>query len=96
MREIRHESICEQVKKINQVLRGHYNYYGLGGNYKSLSKIYRRTEKYWHKMLSSRSQKSYIPWEKFNLIKQKYPLQEPKLKVTYENMQSYAVLRTKS
>ena len=60
MREIRHYSLREQVEKINQVLRGHYAYYGVGGNFKSLFKIHRFAERYWHKMLSSRSQKSYI------------------------------------
>jgi putative transposase len=57
--------IVRQIKylnnnEINQVLRGHYAYYGLGGNHRSLWKIYRFTERYWHKMLSRRSWKSYI------------------------------------
>ncbi len=91
MRRIRHYSICDQVNEINQVLRGHYSYYGLGGNYKSLHKIYNFAERYWHKMLCSRSWKSYIPWEKFNLLKQVYPLQMPKLHIDYNNMKAYAV-----
>lgn len=49
MREIRHEHLKEQAKIINQILRGHYAYYGLGGNYRSLWAIYRITEKYWYK-----------------------------------------------
>jgi len=44
MREIRHWPIKEQTEKINSVLRGHYNYYGMGGNLKSLYKTYHRTE----------------------------------------------------
>src|SRR5665648_1294273 len=36
LREIRHSSIKEQVAVINPVLRGHYNYYGMAGNSKSL------------------------------------------------------------
>lgn len=45
MRRIRHYKIQEQAKEINQVLRGHYAYYGLGGNHKSLWKVYRSATK---------------------------------------------------
>jgi RNA-directed DNA polymerase len=92
MREIRHYSLREQVEKINQVLRGHYAYYGVGGNFKSLFKIHRFAERYWHKMLSSRSRKSYITWERFNSLKQVFPLQRPKLSVPYMRMKALAVL----
>ena len=92
MREIRHNSLREQVEKINQVLRGHYAYYGVGGNFESLFKIHRFAEKYWHKMLSSRSQKSYITWERFNSLKQVFPLQRPELFVPYTRMKALAVL----
>jgi hypothetical protein len=92
MREIRHYSLREQVEKINQVLRGHYAYYGVGGNFKSLFKIHRFAERYWHKMLSSRSQKSYITWERFKFLKQVFPLQRPKLFLPYMRMKALAVL----
>lgn len=92
MREIRHYSLREQVEKINQVLRGHYAYYGVGGNFKSLFKIHRLAERYWHKMLCSRSRKSYITWERFNFLKQVFPLQRPKFSVPYIRMKALAVL----
>lgn len=92
MGEIRHYSLRDQIKKINQVLRGHYAYYGVGGNFKSLSKIYRIAEEYWRKMLSSRSQKSDITWEKFNHLKQVFPLQRPKLSIPLGRMKELVVL----
>jgi hypothetical protein len=92
MREIRHFSLREQVVKINQVLRGHYAYYGVGWNFKSLFTIYRYAEGYWHKMLVSRSRKSYITWERFQSLKQVFPLQRPKLSVPYMRMKALAVL----
>jgi group II intron reverse transcriptase/maturase len=92
MQEIMHHSLKDQIKKINQVLRGHYAYYGVGGNFKSLCKIYRIAEKYWRKMLSSRSQKSCITWERFNYLKQVFPLQQPKLSVPFGRMKALAVL----
>ena len=92
MRTIRHHKVEDQAEAINQVLRGHYAYYGLGGNHKSLWKIYRFSEKYWHKMLCIRSQKSYITWEKFNLMMERCPIQLPKLRLTFNGMQALAVL----
>ena len=92
MRKVRHYRLKEQAKEINQILRGHYAYYGLGGNFKSLWKIYNAVESYWHKMLCSRSWKSYIPWEKFKIIKEQYPLQKPKLKIPFTGMKAWAVL----
>ena len=47
MREIRHWSKKDQCLKINEMLRGHYKYYGMGGNKASLFKVYRKTEKFW-------------------------------------------------
>jgi RNA-directed DNA polymerase len=92
MRNVRHHRLREQANEINQVLRGHYAYYGLGGNFKSLCRIYIFVERYWHKMLCSRSWKSYIPWERFNLIKENYPILKPKLKYAYVELQKLAVL----
>lgn len=92
MRLIRHHELKDQVKEINQVLRGHYAYYGLGGNYSSLQRVYRFAEWYWHKMLGSRSWKGYVSWERFAHIKEHYPLQRPALKLPFADMQNMAVL----
>lgn len=92
MRSIRHHRIKEQAIAINQVLRGHYAYYGLGGNHRSLWAIYRNIEKYWYKMLKSRCRKSHMTWEKFKKLKVYYPLQTPKLTLSFHQMQAKAVL----
>lgn len=92
MREIRHGPIKEQVIKINQILRGHYNYYGMGGNLKSLYKIYNKAENYFKKMLSSRSWKGNVNWDKYREIKEKFPLLRPKISIPFGKMKSYAML----
>jgi hypothetical protein len=48
MRRIRHHRISDQVGEINAGLRGHYAYYGVGGNIRALFKVYRAVERYWH------------------------------------------------
>uniref|UniRef100_UPI0005F031D4 group II intron maturase-specific domain-containing protein n=1 Tax=Neobacillus niacini TaxID=86668 RepID=UPI0005F031D4 len=92
LRTIRHWPIKDQAEKINQILRGHYNYYGMAGNLGSITKIYKITERYWKKMLSSRSQKSYVTWEKFNYIKLIFPLERPKLSIPFSELKMYAKL----
>lgn len=78
MRKIRHAPIDVQVQKINQILQGHYAYYGMAGNLRWLIKGYKAAVVYWRRMLMSRSQKSYITWEKYNHIKSLLPLMRPK------------------
>jgi RNA-directed DNA polymerase len=55
MRRVRHDRIGDQVREINAALRGHYAYYGVAGNIRALFRVYRVTERYWHRMLCSRS-----------------------------------------
>lgn len=92
IRKIRHDSLRNQAKEINQVLRGHYAYYGLGGNIEALYRIYRITEHYWRKVLCSRSWKGYMTWEKFAKLRQFYPLKQPRLILPFEKMRLAAVL----
>lgn len=89
MREIRHWSIQDQV---NEIMRGHYNYYGMGGNKSALIKFYDKVEKFWRKMLCSRCWKGYITWEKFNEIKKEFPILRPRIRIPLGKMKSYAIL----
>jgi len=92
MRRDRHLPMREQAININRVLRGHYAYYGIAGNFRSLQRVHRAVERYWRKMLSSRSRKGRITWEVFHRIKDRYPLQRPKLYLPYRELQANAVL----
>ncbi len=92
MRRCRHLPIGEQVTNLNQVLRGHYGYYGIGGNFRALQRVHRFVERYWYKMLCSRSRKGHFRWEVFNRIKTRWPLQRPRLALPYRKLQTFAVL----
>ena len=92
IREVQHTPIKEQVATINSVLRGHYNYYGMAGNFQSLYRLYHRTEQYWRRKLSSRCSKGYVTWEKFQAIKSVFPLLRPKLAIPYGKLKAYAML----
>ena len=78
MRRIRHQTIRDQVGEINAALRGHYAYYGGAGNLAGLEKVYRVVERYWRKMLRSRSWAGRrLTWDTFNQIKERTPLLRP-------------------
>jgi RNA-directed DNA polymerase len=90
MRRMRHESLREQADHLNQMLRGHYAYYGIAGNLRKLRKVHRAVEYYWRKMLSSRRWKGQVWWEKFQRIKERFPLLRPTLHLPYGALQTQA------
>ena len=40
-------TIGQQADELNDTLRGHYAYYGVGGNIRALQRVYRHVECYW-------------------------------------------------
>ena len=78
-KENRHQAVDWQARYLNAVLRGHYYYYGVTGNFRSVAAFYRHTVRQWHRYLSRRSQRSYLRWEKFAQILARYPLLRPTL-----------------
>ena len=75
----RHISIKEQHQTLNQKLRGHYQYYGIRGNYKSLEVYYETVRKTWKRWLSRRSRDGHITWQKYEKFLEHYPLVKPRL-----------------
>ena len=92
MRRMRHLPVREQVINLNRVLRGHYGYYGIAGNLRSLQRVHHAVERYWRKMLSSRSRAGTVTWAMFNQIKTRLPLLRPQLVLPYRKLQAIAVL----
>jgi group II intron reverse transcriptase/maturase len=92
MRLMRHSPLPEQVNHLNQMLRGHDAYYGIAGNMRSLLKVHRAVERYWRKILSSRSWHGAVRWEQFQQIKSQFPLLRPKLHLPYSELQAIAKL----
>jgi RNA-directed DNA polymerase len=92
MQRMRHLPIREQVINLNRVLRGHYGYYGIAGNLRALQRVHHAVERYWRKMLSSRSRAGTVTWARFNQIKARLPLLRPKLVIPYRELQALAVL----
>jgi hypothetical protein len=49
-------------------------------------------ERYWRKMLSSRSWHGEVWWKQFQQIKERFPLLRPKLYLPYSELQAIAAL----
>ena len=92
MRRMRHLPVREQVINLNRVLRGHYGYYGIAGNFRALQRVHRFVERCWRKMLNGRNREGRVTWEVFHKIKERFPLQRPRLQLNHVQFQSLAVL----
>jgi len=58
---------------------GHYNYFGISGNFKSLKQFYNEVSKLSYKWINRRSQKRSMTLEQFFRYLEKYPLPKPKI-----------------
>jgi group II intron reverse transcriptase/maturase len=60
--------VSETMQKLAAALRGHYNYYGVNGNFKFLHKFYYYVMNTTYRMLNRRDQKGRLQYPKFNRI----------------------------
>jgi len=79
-REQRHYALPEQHRIISSKLRGHYQYFGIIGNYKMLEVVYEYALKAWRRWLGRRSRNGYITGERFEQrILSIFPLPTPRI-----------------
>lgn len=76
----RHRPIAEQHAALVAKLRGHYQYYGLTGNSRSLSRYLWKVERIWIRWLGRRSQKGRLSWEQFRGLLRRHPLPQPRVR----------------
>jgi len=70
----RHLPVKEQHRALGRKLWGHYSYYGITGNARSLGNFRYQVWRVWCKWLNRRSRGNHMPWEKFYLLRGRYPL----------------------
>ena len=73
-RRHRHESIPTQHKALVSRVRGHFQYFGINGNTRSLLSVKYQVARAWKKWLNRRSQRSRLNWERFRNLLRDYPL----------------------
>ena len=78
-RRCRHEPVAWQQRQLSRSLLGHYAYYGVTGNFRSLTNFHRQVTREWRKWLNRRSQKAKMTWERFSRLQVEYPLERPRI-----------------
>jgi len=85
-----HEPIRDVGKWLTSVLTGHYQYYGVIGNYGALDNFRRQICSHWCKTLSRRSQKGDITWERMDAIASRW-LPKPRIYHDQHPMKTFGV-----
>lgn len=75
----RHLPLAEQRRQLRSKLQGHYNYYGITGNFAGLHRFFRIVERCWQRWLGRRSNRGYMDWERFRRLKEFYALPRPRI-----------------
>ena len=73
-RKNRHLSIRDQHGHLSAKMRGHFAYYGIGGNGRRLSWFAYQVTRIWQKWLSRRDRGSAVLWTRLNEILKRHPL----------------------
>ena len=72
-----HAPVREQHRWLRQVLNGHYQYFGVIFNYRSLRVFKDCVVRHWRKTLGKRSQKGRMNWATYRQLLTAFPLPEP-------------------
>jgi len=81
-RRHRHWPVKEQHAALVKRIQGHFNYFGVRGNERSLKLLAFAVRCAWFKWLNRRSQRSTLNWQRFNALLAKYPLPKPVAKLS--------------
>lgn len=79
----RHTPVVAQHQALVRKVRGHYAYFGITGNARSLSCFVRQVERAWRKWLGRRSGHAKRDWDHFRRLLQQYPLPPPRIVHSY-------------
>src|ERR671931_335380 len=80
-RRHRHQPVKAQHAALGRRLRGHFNYFGVSGNFRSLLRLIEATKRAWYKWLCRRSQRRRLNWERFTDLLRQQPLPHPRITV---------------
>jgi hypothetical protein len=70
----RHQSIPDQHAHLTAMMRGHYAYYGITGNFRRISWYARQVATIWQKWLSRRDRRGRFSKTRFSALLRRHPL----------------------
>jgi group II intron reverse transcriptase/maturase len=80
-RRHRHRSVKVQHAALTRRIQGHFNYFGVSGNFRSLLLVIEQARRFWYKWLCRRSQRTRLTWERFVDLLRDFPLPRPRITV---------------
>jgi group II intron reverse transcriptase/maturase len=80
-RRHRHSSVKAQHAALTRRIQGHFNYFGVSGNFRSLLLVIEQAKRSWYKWLCRRSQRKRLTWERFADLLRDFPLPRPRISV---------------
>jgi group II intron reverse transcriptase/maturase len=75
----RHDAVREQHQALAVKLRGHFQYFGVTGNWRMLARFRFEVIRVWCKWLNRRSQQANMDWECMNRLLERYVLPKPRI-----------------
>jgi RNA-directed DNA polymerase len=80
-RRHRHLPVTVQHAALTRRIQGHFNYFGISGNFRSLLLFVEEARRAWYKWLRRRSQRRHLTWESFGALVRRLPLPRPRITV---------------
>jgi group II intron reverse transcriptase/maturase len=80
-RRYRHLPVKVQHAALTRRIQGHFNYFGVNGNSRSLELLLEEARRAWCKWLRRRSQRSRLTWKRFAELLKRLPLPRPRITV---------------
>ena len=80
-RHHRHFLVKVQHAALTRRLVGHFNYFGVNGNHRSLACVVHATQRVWRTWLRRRGQRTRLTWERFHRLLERFPLPHPRIAV---------------
>ncbi len=78
-REHRHDEVRAQQEALGKKLQGHFEYFGITGNFRAIALFLSKVTAVWRKWLSRRSQRASIAWSRMYRLLERYPLPRPRI-----------------
>lgn len=83
LRSNRHKPMAELWKTVRAKLQGHYQYYGVTDNFRSINTYFYHVTRLLFKWLNRRSSRSSYTWDEFRRMLTFYPLPKPRIRVHF-------------
>jgi group II intron reverse transcriptase/maturase len=80
-RRYRHLPVEVQHAALASRIRGHFNYFGVSGNFHRLLLFVHEVKQYWLKWLRRRSNRTRLTSERFTALLERFPLPRPRITV---------------